>query len=130
MIRSAMAAVPPVTPAANPMLVPAEMKIIYYDVASRASTVSAGRWPAVPVLKGLYNLPIKTGTAANPPVAMVKAPPTKVRPPATTPVPEPMAFAMVLFFVTLATQQTSSIVFHLKDASKKSNLFYIGCNIP
>ena len=48
--------------------------------------------------------PIKTGTAANPPVAIVNAPPTSVRPPATIPEPEPMALAMVLFFVTLVTK--------------------------
>ena len=103
MTRSAMAAVPPVTPAAKPMLVPADMK------RKCGETFRYGQFRLGSRVSIIYDLPIKTGTAANPPVAMVKAPPSKVRPPATTPVPEPMAFAMVPFFVTLATRDTNVI---------------------
>ena len=115
-MRSAMAAVPPVTPAARPILVPAVMKIFRHKCSTTHFDSS----------------PISTGTAANPPVAaMVKAPPTKVRPPATTPEPDPIALAIVLFLVTLATVQMSeNYTISLLNASKSTfYLLNIGCNI-
>ena len=115
-MRSAMAAVPPVTPAARPILVPAVMKIFRHKCSTTHFDSS----------------PISTGTAANPPVAaMVKAPPTKVRPPATTPEPDPIALAIVLFLVTLATVQTSEnyTISLFKCIKVNFYLLNIGCDI-